>query len=136
MDKPLSRLKFITQLSLYLINITGNSSAGFSAEEFFYPPFSTENDAVISSNKVKKDNHNVIPCTRTIKRSERVLKTGKIRTYIWSIRTKAIHLYRDFFHSIRFKVNKGWSTAVLLFLCPTMKKVPILILHTIKLLVK
>jgi len=22
------------------------------------------------------------------------------------------------FHSIRFKVNKGWSTAVLLFLCP------------------
>ncbi|RHE91128.1 hypothetical protein DW712_13560 [Bacteroides intestinalis] len=24
----------------------------------------------------------------------------------------------DFFHSIRFKVNKGWSTAVLLFLYP------------------
>ncbi len=22
------------------------------------------------------------------------------------------------FHSIRFKVNKGWSTPVLLFLCP------------------
>ncbi len=26
------------------------------------------------------------------------------------------------FHSIRFKVNKGWSTAVLLFLCPYVKK--------------
>ena len=25
------------------------------------------------------------------------------------------------FHSIRFKVNKGWSTAVLLFLCPYVK---------------
>ena len=26
------------------------------------------------------------------------------------------------FHSIRFKVNKGWSTAVLLFLCPYVTK--------------
>ena len=26
------------------------------------------------------------------------------------------------FHSIRFKVNKGWSTAVLLFLCPYVMK--------------
>ncbi|TYK39436.1 hypothetical protein FNJ61_03085 [Bacteroides pyogenes] len=26
------------------------------------------------------------------------------------------------FHSIRFKVNKGWSTAVLLFLCPYFNK--------------
>ena len=26
------------------------------------------------------------------------------------------------FHSIRFKVNKGWSTAVLLFLCPYLSK--------------
>ncbi|THG56219.1 hypothetical protein E5981_16975 [Bacteroides faecichinchillae] len=26
------------------------------------------------------------------------------------------------FHSIRFKVNKGWSTAVLLFLCLYLKK--------------
>ena len=30
---------------------------------------------------------------------------------------KAVPLQRVF-HSIRFKVNKGWSTAVLLFLCP------------------
>ena len=30
---------------------------------------------------------------------------------------KSVPLY-CVFHSIRFKVNKGWSTAVLLFLCP------------------
>ena len=36
---------------------------------------------------------------------------------MWEIYEEAIHLLRDFFHSIRFKVNKGWSTAVLLFLC-------------------
>ena len=30
---------------------------------------------------------------------------------------KSVSLHRVF-HSIRFKVNKGWSTAVLLFLCP------------------
>lgn len=30
---------------------------------------------------------------------------------------KALPLHRVF-HGIRFKVNKGWSTAVLLFLCP------------------
>ena len=30
---------------------------------------------------------------------------------------KSVHL-QCVFHSIRFKVNKGWSTAVLLFLCP------------------
>ena len=30
---------------------------------------------------------------------------------------KSVPLQRVF-HSIRFKVNKGWSTAVLLFLCP------------------
>ena len=33
---------------------------------------------------------------------------------------KAVPLHRVF-HSIRFKVNKGWSTAVLLFLCPYVK---------------
>ena len=26
------------------------------------------------------------------------------------------------FHSIRFKVNKGWSKALLLFLCPYLNK--------------
>ncbi|MBD9112173.1 MAG: hypothetical protein EGQ74_18725 [Bacteroides nordii] len=30
---------------------------------------------------------------------------------------KAVHL-QCVFHSIRFKVNKGWSKALLLFLCP------------------
>ena len=29
------------------------------------------------------------------------------------------------FHSIRFKVNKGWSTAVLLFLYPYFRKSPL-----------
>ncbi len=29
------------------------------------------------------------------------------------------------FHSIRFKVNKGWSTAVLLFLCPYLSFLPL-----------
>ena len=33
------------------------------------------------------------------------------------IRRKAVPLHRVF-HSIRFKVNKGWSKALLLFLCP------------------
>ena len=33
---------------------------------------------------------------------------------------KSVHL-QCVFHSIRFKVNKGWSTAVLLFLCLYMK---------------
>ncbi|RGN43706.1 hypothetical protein DWW69_17785 [Bacteroides sp. AF16-49] len=28
------------------------------------------------------------------------------------------------FHSIRFKVNKGWSTAVLLFLCLIVNNLP------------
>ena len=33
------------------------------------------------------------------------------------ISQKAVHLH-CVFHSIRFKVNKGWSKALLLFLCP------------------
>ena len=33
-----------------------------------------------------------------------------------SMSQKSVHL-QCVFHSIRFKVNKGWSTAVLLFLC-------------------
>ena len=36
------------------------------------------------------------------------------------ISRKSVHL-QCVFHSIRFKVNKGWSTAVLLFLCPYAK---------------
>ena len=32
------------------------------------------------------------------------------------VRRNPLTLHRVF-HSIRFKVNKGWSTAVLLFLC-------------------
>ena len=46
-------------------------------------------------------------------------------TYIFSLHRledngKSVYLHRVF-HSIRFKVNKGWSTAVLLFLCPYVK---------------
>ncbi len=38
---------------------------------------------------------------------------------------KSLPLQRVF-HSIRFKVNKGWSSAELLFLCPyvSTKKIP------------
>ena len=36
------------------------------------------------------------------------------------ITEKAVPLH-CVFHSIRFKVNKGWSTAVLLFFCPYVK---------------
>ena len=36
------------------------------------------------------------------------------------IRQKAVPLH-CVFHSIRFKVNKGWSKALLLFLCPCPK---------------
>ncbi|EHG98379.1 hypothetical protein HMPREF9441_03926 [Paraprevotella clara YIT 11840] len=32
----------------------------------------------------------------------------------------SLPLYRVF-HSIRFKVNKGWVRALTLFLCPTVK---------------
>ena len=28
---------------------------------------------------------------------------------VWRIQKEAIHLCSDFFHSIRFKVNKGWA---------------------------
>ena len=37
--------------------------------------------------------------------------------FLLEICPKAVPL-QCVFHSIRFKVNKGWSTAVLLFLCP------------------
>ena len=36
------------------------------------------------------------------------------------ISKKAVPLHRVF-HSIRFKVNKGWSKALLLFLCPDLR---------------
>ena len=36
---------------------------------------------------------------------------------------KRLYLHRVF-HGIRFKVNKGWSTAVLLFLCPCASAAP------------
>ena len=35
-------------------------------------------------------------------------------------KNRFVYLQRVF-HSIRFKVNKGWSTAVLLFLCRLFK---------------
>ena len=37
------------------------------------------------------------------------------------ITEKAVPLH-CVFHSIRFKVNKGWSKALLLFLCPYLDK--------------
>ena len=37
------------------------------------------------------------------------------------ITEKAVPLH-CVFHSIRFKVNKGWSKALLLFLCPYLNK--------------
>ena len=37
-------------------------------------------------------------------------------TEILDISGKSVHL-QCVFHSIRFKVNKGWSKALLLFLC-------------------
>ena len=36
------------------------------------------------------------------------------------ISKKSVPLHRVF-HSIRFKVNKGWSKALLLFFCPYLK---------------
>ncbi len=37
-------------------------------------------------------------------------------SHLLQVSQKCVHL-QCVFHSIRFKVNKGWSTAVLLFLC-------------------
>ena len=34
------------------------------------------------------------------------------------VKVPKVRTFAMCFHSIRFKVNKGWSTAVLLFLCP------------------
>ena len=42
---------------------------------------------------------------------------------IWKKYNEGLHLSCDFFHSIRFKVNKGWSKALLLFLCLYLNKV-------------
>ena len=44
-------------------------------------------------------------------------KTGFFYLLYLEISRKSVSL-QCVFHSIRFKVNKGWSTAVLLFLCP------------------
>ena len=50
------------------------------------------------------------------------------------ISEKAVPLH-CVFHSIRFKVNKGWSTAVLLFLCPYVNTRQIMMpIHSIQLL--
>ena len=47
------------------------------------------------------------------------------------IRQKAVPLHRVF-HSIRFKVNKGWSKALLLFFCPYLKHLIFPLLNTPK----
>ncbi|OXE68209.1 hypothetical protein ADH74_01515 [Bacteroides caecimuris] len=48
---------------------------------------------------------------------KRIQKRNKYNKIIWKGQDKGLHLSCDFFHSIRFKVNKGWSKALLLFLC-------------------
>ena len=57
-----------------------------------------------------------LPCTITVKISKRIQKRNKYDRFIWKLVQEGIHLSCDFFHSIRFKVNKGWSKALLLFL--------------------
>ena len=49
--------------------------------------------------------------------SKNMLKNIIFHPFYLQIRQKAVPLH-CVFHSIRFKVNKGWSKALLLFLCP------------------
>ncbi len=46
-----------------------------------------------------------------------MLNNTIFRLFYLQIRQKAVHL-QCVFHSIRFKVNKGWSKALLLFFMP------------------
>ena len=61
---------------------------------------------------------------RSLKKYLHLLYKSKIMLYntdfyskYLQITEKAVPLH-CVFHSIRFKVNKGWSKALLLFLCP------------------
>ena len=46
-----------------------------------------------------------------------MLRNILFRLFYLQITEKSVPLH-CVFHSIRFKVNKGWSKALLLFLCP------------------
>ena len=72
----------------------------------------------IYTDRINKKCHRNISCPITVKISERNQKRNKYKRIIWKLIHEDIHLSCDFFHSIRFKVNKGWSKALLLFLCP------------------
>ncbi|KAB6331003.1 hypothetical protein GA155_23495, partial [Bacteroides xylanisolvens] len=56
-------------------------------------------------------------CPLTVKIRKRIQKRNKYNKIIWKEQEEGLYLLCDFFHSIRFKVNKGWSKALLLFLC-------------------
>ena len=66
--------------------------------------------AKIGKRSLKKYRHNLY-------KSKKMLYTTDFHLKYLQITKKAVPLH-CVFHSIRFKVNKGWSKALLLFLCP------------------
>ncbi len=56
-------------------------------------------------------------CKRTNKNLKNMLRNILFLLFYLQITEKSVPLH-CVFHSIRFKVNKGWSKALLLFLCP------------------
>ena len=60
-------------------------------------------------------------CKRTNKNFKNMLRNILFLLFYLQITEKAVPLH-CVFHSIRFKVNKGWSKALLLFLCPYLNK--------------
>ena len=64
--------------------------------------------AKIGKRSLKKYRHNLY-------KSKKMLYNTDFRVKYLQITEKAVPLY-CVFHSIRFKVNKGWSKALLLFL--------------------
>ena len=66
--------------------------------------------AKIGKRSLKKYRYNLY------KSKKMLYNTGFYPKYL-QISGKAVPLH-CVFHSIRFKVNKGWSKALLLFLCP------------------
>jgi hypothetical protein len=66
--------------------------------------------AKIGKRSLKKYRHNLY-------KSKKMLHNTDFYPKYLQISGKAVPLH-CVFHSIRFKVNKGWSKALLLFLCP------------------
>ena len=66
--------------------------------------------AKIGKRSLKKYRHNLY-------KSKKMLYNTDFHPKYLQISEKAVPLH-CVFHSIRFKVNKGWSKALLLFLCP------------------